>query len=176
VNLALGIDTGGTYTDAVIIDYDTGQVMTSAKALTTREDLSIGIAAAIEQVLDTATQTIPYFSTNQIAFVAVSTTLATNALAEGHRATVALILIGYDPTLLTQYGFDREMSTEDIIHLRGGHDLFGEEVAPLDEEGARAAILARRNRVDAFAVSGYFGVRNPAHENRVRALIHELTN
>ena len=68
------------------------------------------------------------------------------------------------------------MSTDDIIHLRGGHDLFGEEVAPLDEKGARAAILARRHRVDAFAVSGYFGVRNPAHENRVRALIHELTD
>jgi N-methylhydantoinase A/oxoprolinase/acetone carboxylase beta subunit len=176
MNLALGIDTGGTYTDAVIIDYDTGQVVASAKALTTREDLAIGITAAIRHALDAAAQSIPDFSTDQITFVAISTTLATNALAEGHRATVALILIGYDPTLLTQYGFDREMSTEDITYLQGGHDLFGEEVAPLDEKGARAAILARRNRVDAFAVSGYFGVRNPAHENRVRALIHELTD
>jgi N-methylhydantoinase A/oxoprolinase/acetone carboxylase beta subunit len=176
MNLALGIDTGGTYTDAVIIDYDTGQVMTSAKALTTREDLAIGIAAAIEHALGAAAQSIPNFSTDQITFVAVSTTLATNALAEGHRAAVALILIGYDPSLLTQYGFDREMSTEDITYLQGGHNLFGEEVAPLDEKGARAAILARRNRVDAFAVSGYFGVRNPAHEIRVRALIHELTD
>ena len=97
MNLALGIDTGGTYTDAVIIDHDTGQVMTSAKALTTREDLAIGIAAAIQHVLDAAAQSIPNFSTDHITFVAVSTTLATNALAEGHRATVALILIGYDP-------------------------------------------------------------------------------
>jgi N-methylhydantoinase A/oxoprolinase/acetone carboxylase beta subunit len=176
VKLALGIDTGGTYTDAVIIDYDTGQVMTSAKSLTTRQDLGMGIAAAIQHVLEAAARISPGFSPEHIALVAVSTTLATNILAEGHRATIALILIGYDPKLMTQYGFDREMSTEDIVHVRGGHDLFGEEVVPLDEDAALAAIVARRARVDAFAVSGYFGVRNPAHENRVRALIHELSD
>jgi N-methylhydantoinase A/oxoprolinase/acetone carboxylase beta subunit len=176
VKLALGIDTGGTYTDAVIIDYETGQVMTSAKSLTTRRDLGIGIANAIRHVLEAAAQTIPRFSAEHISMVAVSTTLATNILAEGHRAAIALILIGYDPKLMTQYGFDREMSTEDIVHVRGGHDLLGEEVASLDEDTVRAAILARRGHVDAFAVSGYFGVRNPAHENRVRALIHELSD
>jgi N-methylhydantoinase A/oxoprolinase/acetone carboxylase beta subunit len=176
MNLALGIDTGGTYTDAVLIDYDMGQVLTSAKALTTRRDLAIGISEAIQYVLSTAAQMMPNFQTDHIALVAVSTTLATNALAEGHRAAVTLFLIGYDPKLMTQYGFDRELSTADIVHLRGGHDLFGEEVAPLDEDAARAAILARLGRVDAFAVSGYFGVRNPAHENRVRTLIGELSD
>jgi N-methylhydantoinase A/oxoprolinase/acetone carboxylase beta subunit len=173
---ALGIDTGGTYTDAVLIDHTSGHVITSAKALTTRHDLALGISEAIRRVLGVADQRIPSFRSEHITLVSVSTTLATNTLAEGHRATVALILIGYDRKLMHQYGFDREMSTDDIVHICGGHDIFGEEAAPLDEGAAREAILARRSRVDAFAVSGYFGVRNPSHEIRVRSLISELTN
>lgn len=176
MKLALGIDTGGTYTDAVTIDYETGQVVECAKALTTRHDLSIGIDSAIRNVLRATAGLLPRFSAEHIAMVAVSTTLATNSLAEGHRAKVALILIGYDPRLLAQYGFDRELATEDVVHVRGGHDLFGEEVAPLDEKAVSTAILARRDRVEAFAVSGYFGVRNPDHENRVRAIINQLTD
>jgi N-methylhydantoinase A/oxoprolinase/acetone carboxylase beta subunit len=62
-----------------------------------------------------------------------------------------------------------------VVYLRGGHDGEGEEVEPLDEAAAREAILARSDRVEAFAVSGYFGVRNPVHELRVRALIEQLT-
>jgi len=41
MTVALGIDTGGTYTDAVLVDYDTGEVLAAAKSLTTRHDLSI---------------------------------------------------------------------------------------------------------------------------------------
>jgi N-methylhydantoinase A/oxoprolinase/acetone carboxylase beta subunit len=62
-----------------------------------------------------------------------------------------------------------------VVYLRGGHDGQGNEVEPLDEAAAREAVLARRDGVEAFAVSGYFGVRNPAHELRVRALVEELT-
>jgi N-methylhydantoinase A/oxoprolinase/acetone carboxylase beta subunit len=61
-----------------------------------------------------------------------------------------------------------------VVYLRGGHDMTGNEVEPLDETAARAAILAWRDRVEAFAVSSYFGVRNPAHEQRVRTLVEEL--
>jgi N-methylhydantoinase A/oxoprolinase/acetone carboxylase beta subunit len=176
MRLALGIDTGGTYTDAVIIDFETGQVVESAKALTTRQDLSLGITDAIQSVLALSSGTLPRFSTEHIAMVAVSTTLATNSIAESHRARVALILVGYDPKLMAKYGFDRALSTDDVVHVRGGHDLFGDEVAPLDEEAVLAAVCARRDHVEAFAVSGYFGVRNPEHENRVRTIIAALTD
>jgi N-methylhydantoinase A/oxoprolinase/acetone carboxylase beta subunit len=176
MKLALGLDTGGTYTDAVVMDFDAGEVVSSAKALTTRHDLSVGIAEAIRSVLGMTSDNPLPFSAKQIALVAVSTTLATNALAEGHRARVSLILIGYDPRLMAKYGFDRELSTDDIVHVQGGHDLFGDEVAPLDEAAIRAAVLTRRDKVEAFAVSGYFGVRNPEHEIRARALIHQLTD
>ena len=107
--------------------------------------------------------------------MALSTTLATNTLAEGQRGAVCLILIGYERELMAQWGFDRQMTTDDVVHIAGGHDERGGEVAPLDEAAARAAILARKDTVEAFAISGYFSVRNPAHELRVRALVAELT-
>jgi N-methylhydantoinase A/oxoprolinase/acetone carboxylase beta subunit len=169
--VALGIDTGGTYTDAVLVDQDSGTVLAAAKALTTYHDLSVGIGRAMTEVL--AQQTRP---ADEVDLVALSTTLATNAIVGGAGSPVCLLLIGYDPQLIEQYGFARELVTEDVVYLRGGHDVAGNEVEPLDEIAAREAILARRDRVEAFAVSGYFSVRNPAHELRVRALVEELTS
>jgi N-methylhydantoinase A/oxoprolinase/acetone carboxylase beta subunit len=168
--VALGIDTGGTYTDAVLVDHDSGQVLSAAKALTTYQDLSIGISQAVSAAFeDQSTSPI------DVDLVALSTTLATNAIVEGRGSPVCLLLIGYDPGLIEQYGLERELVTDDVVYLRGGHDGLGDEAEPLDEAAARAAILARRGQVEAFSVSGYFGVRNPAHELRVRQLVEELT-
>ncbi len=192
MTIALGIDTGGTYTDAVLVDHATGEVQAAAKSLTTRHDLSIGIREAIVAV--TSATLSARFEASQsesvdqqinksaienreskIGLVALSTTLATNAIAEGQGSPVCLLLIGYDRELMEQYGFQHELVTDDVVYLNGGHDVLGNEVAPLDEDAAREAILARRDKVEAFAVSGYFGVRNPTHELRVRALVEELT-
>ncbi len=170
MTIALGIDTGGTYTDAVLVDHSSGQVLAGAKALTSYHDLSIGIGQAVSSVLGEH----PSIAPTDIGLVSISTTLATNAIVEGKGCSVCLLLIGYDPGLIRQYGFERDLVTQDVVYLRGGHDGAGDEVEPLDEAAAREAILARRGRVQAFAVSGYFGVRNPAHEARVRALAHEL--
>ena len=176
MTVALGIDTGGTYTDAVLVDHASGKVQASAKALTTRHDLSVGIGQAVAAVFDrrAAFHSRP-MSPTEVDLVALSTTLATNAIVEGQGSPVCLLLIGYDPALIQQYGFERDLVTRDVVYLRGGHDGMGNEVEPLDEATAREAILARRERVEAFAISGYFGVRNPAHELRVRALAEELT-
>jgi len=176
MTVALGIDTGGTYTDAVLVDHASGEVLAGAKALTTRHDLSVGIGQAVAAVFDRreAFHSYPMFPA-EVDLVALSTTLATNAIVEGRGSPVCLLLIGYDPALIQQYGFERDLVTRDVVYLRGGHDGMGNEVEPLDEAAAREAILARHDRVEAFAVSGYFGVRNPAHELRVRALVEELT-
>jgi len=170
VNLALGIDTGGTYTDAVLVDHDTGQVLAGEKALTTRRDLAVGIRAAMEAVFAGNPWTPA-----DVALVGLSTTLATNTLAEGQRGAVPLLLIGYDRDLMRQYNFEAALPTADVVYVRGGHDEQGNEVTPLDEEALTAAILARRETAEAFAVSGYFAVRNPAHEVRARDLIEALT-
>ncbi|MBC8447652.1 MAG: hydantoinase/oxoprolinase family protein [Chloroflexi bacterium] len=181
MTVALGIDTGGTYTDAVLVDHGHGEVLAAAKALTTRHDLSIGISEAIAAVF-AGGQRLPKSGRlgksslpEDVDLVALSTTFATNAIAEGQGSPVCLLLIGYDRELMQQYGFQQELVTDDVVYLRGGHDVLGDEAAPLDEEAARQAILARRGKVEAFAVSGYFGVRNPTHELRVRALVEELT-
>jgi N-methylhydantoinase A/oxoprolinase/acetone carboxylase beta subunit len=175
MRIALGIDTGGTYTDAVFVTYPGGEVVASAKALTTRHDLAVGIGEAIAAVFaanDAAGQAI---TPGDVTLVALSTTLATNTLAEGQRGRVCLLLLGYDVDLMREFGFERELATDDVVYIAGGHDGLGNEVASLDEVAAREAILARKDKVEAFAVSGYFSVRNPSHELRVKALAEQLT-
>jgi N-methylhydantoinase A/oxoprolinase/acetone carboxylase beta subunit len=170
MTIALGIDTGGTYTDAALVDHGTGQVLCTAKALTTRRDLSIGIGQAIDAVFQQPRAPEPA----SVGLVSLSTTLATNAIVEGQGSPVCLILIGYDPDLIRQYGFEDDLVTDDVVYVAGGHDIHGDEAAPLDESALRETVLARKDRVEAFAVSAYFGVRNPAHELRTRDMIGEL--
>ena len=177
MHIALGIDTGGTYTDAVLVNQTNGAVLAATKALTTHRDLSIGIGQAIAGVFAPAAALnggTPIHPAD-VGMVGLSTTLATNAIVEGQGSPVCLLLIGYDPAVIQRFGFERELVTRDVVYLRGGHTVDGNEAASLDEDAARAAILARRDKVAAFAVSGYFSVRNPAHELRVKALVEELT-
>ncbi len=169
MTVAIGIDTGGTYTDAVVVDHADGKVLAAAKALTTYQDLSLGIIAAVTEALRGCPE-----PPGQVDLVALSTTLATNAIVEGRGSPVCLLLIGYDSDFIRQYGLERDLVTQHVAYIQGGHDGLGDEMAPLDEAAVRQAILEYRDRVEAFAVSGYFGVRNPAHELRVRALVEEL--
>ena len=85
----LGIDTGGTYTDAVILQ-DEERVIASAKSLTTRHDLAEGIGKAAQAVLDESG-----VAAGEISMASLSTTLATNALVEGQGGKVALVFVGF---------------------------------------------------------------------------------
>jgi N-methylhydantoinase A/oxoprolinase/acetone carboxylase beta subunit len=174
MTIALGIDTGGTFTDAVLVDQATGTVLAGSKSLTTRYDLAVGIGRAIASVLEASLQDRRPVRAADVGLVGLSTTLATNAIVEGQGSTVCLLLIGYDRALMQKFGFEHDLATDDVVYLKGGHDAAGNQVAPLDEAAARAAISARCDRVEAFAVSGYFGVRNPEHELRVKELVAEL--
>lgn len=78
MKIGLGMDTGGTYTDAVIMDLDTGKVLDKAKSMTTREDLCIGIRGAIEGIGEEYLR--------DVTVVALSSTLATNSVVEGRGA------------------------------------------------------------------------------------------
>lgn len=163
----LGIDTGGTYTDAVLLDDKQG-VLGKAKALTTRHDLSLGIQNAMEKVLP--------LCPSPIQLVSLSTTLATNAIVEGQGSPVCLILIGYDSNMLDEIEIEKLIPVERIVFLPGGHTVNGEEQAPLDLELVERAILNQAPHVSAFAISGYFSVRNPSHELQVRTLARRLTD
>jgi N-methylhydantoinase A/oxoprolinase/acetone carboxylase beta subunit len=169
--LWLGLDTGGTYTDAVILDPG-GQVLATAKALTTRQDLAIGLGEAIRAVV----ASLPVErSVAEIGLVSVSTTLATNAVVENQRRPICALLIGYEPSMLTRAGLSEILGDSPHVLIPGGHDAAGEEVTPLGLDAARAAIATHADKVDAFAISGIFSVRNPDHEIRLRALVREMT-
>jgi len=165
MSLLLGIDTGGTYTDAVIFESESG-VVASAKALTRRHDLSLGIRESMRQVLGS-------FNRQDIELVSLSTTLATNAIVEGQGSSICLILIGYPADALQQSRLGEVMGQDPVVFVAGGHDATGEQVRALDLAKARKAVDAFAAKVSAFAVSGYFSVRNPSHENAVRAMIRD---
>lgn len=168
MKLTLGIDTGGTFTDVVILDPSNHQVRCKAKAPTTPEDLSIGIAEALDFL-----HGINY---SDIQMVALSTTLATNSIVEGHGGRVGLLLIGYDEEIMHSEGLSANLPVETTCYLNGGHDVKGIQVHPLDLTKARQVITDIRDQVDAFAVSGYFSVMNPEHEIQIRNLIYGLAD
>ena len=157
--LVLGIDTGGTYTDGVLLNYDSREVLATHKSLTTKRDFAIGIERVIEG--------IAIEDPSEIRMVSVSTTLATNAIAEGKGKRVALLLVGYDPELISSFNMGARFATPNYYYCDGGHDLYGREKQELDLPGILDKINEVKRDVDAIAISSYFSPLNPEHENRV---------
>jgi N-methylhydantoinase A/oxoprolinase/acetone carboxylase beta subunit len=169
-DLWLGLDTGGTFTDAVLLA-DGRRVVASTKALTTPWDLAIGIGQAIRAVL----ASLPAGARREdISLVSVSTTLATNAVVEHRFSPVCSLLIGFDDAMVERSGLKRHGAGA-LVRIGGGHTATGEESSPLDEEAVRRAVREHEDRVEAFAVAGNFSVRNPAHELRTRQIIRALS-
>lgn len=169
MSLLLGVDTGGTYTDAVLVR-DEADVIASAKALTTREDLAEGIGSAVRAVL-AETRVDP----GDISLTSLSTTLATNALVEGQGGRVALIYIGFRERDLEAHGLRAALKGDPVLLCEGGHDHAGSETAPLDEAALRLFLGQHGRDVSAFAVAAQFGTRNPAHELRTAELVGEIS-
>ena len=98
----IGIDTGGTCTDAVVYDIDNKQVLARAKSQTTHEKLEIGIAESLKK--------LPRNMIEAASYISLSTTLATNACVENKGGRVCLIFIGVDEKTVYEsyekYGFD----------------------------------------------------------------------
>jgi N-methylhydantoinase A/oxoprolinase/acetone carboxylase beta subunit len=165
----IGIDTGGTYTDAAIIDQSNHRILASAKALTTKGDLSIGVNEAM-------TMALAQVSLKDIKLVSVSTTLATNAVVEGHGSTVAVILIGFDNAMVEKTGISKAFPGIQILQINGGHDHNGDEREPLDVTSLQTFVQQTHVEVSAFAIAASFAVRNPAHEQKAREIIAGITD
>ena len=166
----LGVDTGGTYTDAVVIDEAADRVIASAKSLTTRPDLALGVGRAIDAAIADAG-----VAPSQIAMVSLSTTLATNALVEGQGGRVALVFIGFDEKELGRAGLMDALHGDPVIRLSGGHGHSGSEAAPFDAAALEEALLALPKGITGFAVAASFATRNPAHEVAARDVIRTVT-
>lgn len=165
----LGVDTGGTYTDAVILDEAANLILGKAKALTSRHDLAVGIGEAVDRALAVAG-----VAASDLALVSLSTTLATNALVEGQGSRVALVAIGFEEADLARAGLAEAMQGDPVLRVEGGHSHAGTEAAPLDLAAIETALRALDGSVAGFAVAARFATRNPAHEVAVRDLIRRL--
>ncbi|MBN1574580.1 MAG: hydantoinase/oxoprolinase family protein [Deltaproteobacteria bacterium] len=165
--LFLGIDTGGTFTDSVLIDAAGGsktKVVARSKAPTTHRDLISGIRKSLSGLGDC--------DFGRVKMVGLSTTLATNAIVEGTGRPVALIVVGYDKGIKLSVGGIGTIITK---RLKGGHDVKGKVAEPLDEKEAMRFVRSVHKDVEAFACASYFSVRNPEHENRVKKIISSIT-
>ena len=155
----IGIDTGGTYTDIVLVDLEHNEVLSSAKKPTTHHHLSIGISAGLEAILASSSVTA-----GEIDLIAVSTTLATNAIVEGKGAKVGLLMVGGIKSFSLPIAL--------IRYLHGGHNHLGEEEAPLDMETLVDHIEDFKGHVQAYAVSAAMSIVNPTHEKVVEKAIN----
>ncbi len=165
-NYVVGIDTGGTYTDGVLMDYVSREVIASGKTLTTREDLAQGVVSVLKM--------LSIKDPSRVKLVGISSTLATNSVAEGKARDVGLILLGYDRELLSSFGLEEKLSTPYFEFFAGGHTSQGEEQAPPDIEGIRNWVTENREKVDAFAISSYFSPLNPSHEEAAFTAIRQI--
>jgi len=162
MQLGLGIDTGNTYTDSVLVDLADGEILAAAKAPTTPHDLLQGILASIDRGMQG-------MDPDDVVLVAVSTTLATNAIVEGRGSPVALILLGWLP------GHTMTLPPCQLISVEGEFNARGEERRPLNEGQLRRGLQELPPEIEGIAVSGYFSVRNPDHERRTKKIAIEET-
>ncbi len=161
--LGLGLDAGGTYTDAVIYDFSTGEVLAKSKALTTYHDLVKGIRGALAGLPDELLR--------QVQLTALSTTLATNAIVEDRGYKVGLLVLAPWQSFLEQIGHSPAR------WVPGHVTITGEVGRELDEEACRKAIGELLNEgCAALVIAAYGAVRNPSQVLRVRELAAELTD
>ncbi len=172
MTFVLGLDTGGTFTDAALVNTaKEGGIMTAkAKALTTRQDLSIGVGGAMRAVVEEWGG-----DPRDIQLVSLSTTLATNAVVEGVGGRVALVLIGFDEGALERADLAKALGNDPHIFITGGHRNDGAPMAALDKDALKKAADTLKNDVSAFAVASHFATRNPEHEMAARDILREMT-
>jgi|GEM_PF-21956 len=162
VRYGLGIDAGGTYTDAVIYDFKEKRITDKHKALTTKWNFSIGI--------DNALSGLESKTLSMVELVSVSTTLATNAIVEGEGQKTGLILMN-----------SAGVVSDDLIahtpkrNIKGNINISGEEVEPVDQDEVIKVVreMVSQESVTAFAVSGFGGSINSAHELLVKQIIEQ---
>ena len=170
MGVVLGLDTGGTYTDAALLDRMSRQLLAKAKALTSREDLSRGLGEAMGRILDS------HDSKKQpVEMVCLSTTLATNAVVEGAGERAGLVLIGFDEGVLSRAGLNQIIQPSSVLFLDGGHRTDGRQQAALDEAGLEGWLEQKGQDFSAFAIASHFATRNPAHEQRAAELVRAKT-
>jgi N-methylhydantoinase A len=160
--MILGIDVGGTHTDAVLIDHFT--IRKKAKVRTNEQNLLASLLAVTNEIVDEETVA-------QLERVVLSTTISTNAIVQNKVNRVGLMIVsgpGLHPSLLGV--------PEDAHFLSGYVDHRGIQVAAVDtQEAARIGAHFRAIGIEHVGIIGKFSTRNPQPELTIKAVIaHQL--
>jgi len=179
----LGVDVGGTFTDVLLVDSDSGATW-RAKTASTPDDQSTGVLHGIDLVCAKADA-----DRSRIDSVLHGTTVATNAILEGKGAKVGLVTtLGFRQVLQIARSFvpgglagwiiwpkpEPLAALENTVEVPGRMASDGTEVVALDEAATRAALASLRdNGIEALAISLINSFANDAHERRVAQLAVE---
>jgi len=179
----LGVDVGGTFTDVLLVDEDTGDIHT-AKVPSTPSDSSVGVLNGIGRVCETAG-----VDPRRITHVMHGTTVATNTVLTGTGARVGLVTTqGYRQVLQIARSYvpgglggwviynksDPMAPLELTVEARERVSAAGEVVHPLEEDALRESLRYLRSReIEALTVSLINAFTNSAHERRVKAIAEQ---
>ena len=179
----LGVDVGGTFTDILLIDEESGATY-RAKTSSTPEDQSVGVLRGIERACETAGITL-----GDIDEVFHGTTVATNAILEGKGARVGLVTTeGFRQVLQIARSFvpgglagwiiwpkpEPLAALEDTVEVRGRIAADGSVVTELDEDDVRAKLRhLSQQGIEALSISLINAYANPDHERRVGEIAAE---
>jgi N-methylhydantoinase A/oxoprolinase/acetone carboxylase beta subunit len=175
-DLRIGIDVGGTHTDAVLLNA-ADDVLAKAKVPTTL-DVTSGVRGALDGVLARAGDEPDV--AGRVTHVMVGSTHAMNAILERRRLQRVAVLRLAAPTgmavrpLLAWPADLRDAVLAGSAMIGGGHEIDGREIAPLDEEAARRFFGAVAGSAEAVAICGAFSPAVPEHELRARDIAREL--
>jgi len=169
----IGIDVGGTHTDAVLLD-EQYKVIAEIKEATT-QDVSTGIYKAVNYLLKTSD--VPR---DQIRYAMLGTTHCTNAIVERKRLNkVAAIRIGVPATLgikpLVGVPDDlRDILGKHVYLVRGGHEFDGRTIVELDEDHLYKIAEEIKGQVDSVAITSVFSPVSTDHEVRAQQIMQEV--
>ena len=179
----LGVDVGGTFTDLLLVDEESGDTF-RAKTSSTPADQSVGVLRGINQVCKLAG-----IGLDQVGDVLHGTTVATNAVLEGKGARVGLVTTsGFRQVLQIARSFvpgglagwiiwpkpEPLAALEDTVEVRGRMGSKGEIVTPLDEDDVRAQLRKLKGQgIEALSVSLINSYSNAEHERRIGEIAAE---
>ncbi len=172
LDLRLGIDVGGTNTDAVVLDAD-DRLLARAKVPTT-PDVTTGIARAIASAVED-----PRVDRRRITHAMLGTTHATNAVLERRRLRkVAVLRLGAPATFAVRplFGWPEDLraavSVGEAI-VEGGVEFDGREIVPLGSDAVSRFAASVAGRAEAVAISSVFAPVSAEHELAARDLIRK---
>ncbi|MDR1422549.1 MAG: hypothetical protein LBI64_06780, partial [Coriobacteriales bacterium] len=158
--IGIGIDTGGTCTDALVYEFATGTILATGKAATTREDLSWGIGTALDS--------LPSDLLHRADIIMLSTTLATNACVEGKGGRAKLLLIGTPQQVLTRIDAEHDygLQPDDVLCVPCASSFDGRIAEEPDWETLFTTSADWFAAADALSVAELYATHNGAVRER----------